>query len=430
MRTALSFLLLFVASALSAATVRFDPPDPTSATPIVAHVLVPGTYCTPDGYDVERHGSIISITLRITPCARPPLPGFFDYAVNLGTVPAGSHDVVVGLGQILLGIAEGTLTVRNPSPQFTVEPNAGREGDTVTLRGVSNCTTVITTPVCAAVSVTFGDTPATVVSNGTAIVVRVPHLPHSGAFDVFVSGNAAISAFDDITDGTLDPAFFTPVLVPVFFSGPGALGSQWRTELDYANENGFAVVSDSNVFTPQCVVTTCPPYSGPTTAVVFGQNESEGKLIYAARQAMPRLFLDARVRDLSREAQDLGAALPVVREKNFLSGTFDLLNVPTDARSRVALRAYRIDGGTTVTMTIRSMSDPNRVTLAGAALTLHPVGTMQAVTIPDLIATYPQLAGKGPLVITIEGGQSPSTTWAFVSVTNNDTQRVTMIAPQ
>jgi len=58
-----------------------------------------------------------------------------------------------------------------------------------------------------------------------------------------------------------------------------------------------------------------------------------------------------------------------------------------------------------------------------------------SVTISDLVARYPQLAGAGPLRIELrrefdtDFGPADPGIWGFVSVTNNDTQQVTVIAP-
>lgn len=428
MRTALAVLAFSLASTLSAANMWFDPPNPTSNTPVTAHVAVPGSYCYPTNASAERHGNIISISLSFGPCTRPALPGPFDVPVTIGVQPPGIYDVVAGPDQLLLGLAEGTLVVREPNPPFVVSPDAGREGDTVTITGVNNCSS---STQCDTVGVLFGTTAATVVSNTPAgITVRVPALP-DGPTDVTVGGKTAVAAFDVTTGGVLDPAFFAPVLIPVFFSGPGANGSQWRTELTVSNRNDYPVVNDSGLFGAPCGIVNCPDtrLQAGAIGIAVGQNDSEGKLIEFDRAALPNVFLDARVRDLSRETQDLGAELPVVLEKDLYAQPFDLLNVPADPNFRATLRAYRLDGGATVHVTIRPMLQPTATALVNVDIPLHNVGNMRMVAVPNLGVAYPQLAGKGPLVITISGGPAPAT-WAFVSVTNNDTQRVTVISPQ
>ena len=53
-------------------------------------------------------------------------------------------------------------------------------------------------------------------------------------------------------------------------------------------------------------------------------------------------------------------------------------------------------------------------------------------SINDLVALYPQLDGKGPLRLEIDPDirNGARAAWGFVTVTNNETQRVKVIAPQ
>lgn len=424
MRTLFTIFALSLASTVSAANMWFDPPNPTSETSVIAHVLETGTPCG-QGATVQRHGNIISISLPPPVCLTPPLPGFFETPVNLGVLPAGVYDVVAGYGQILVGVAEGTLVVRDAQPAFNIFPDAGRPGDIIAISGAGDC-------VAPACSVTFGGVASPSFSTKDSLLyVQVPQLG-SGVVDVSVGPKTATAAFDVTTGGTLDPAFFTPVLVPVFFSGNGAHGSQWRTELSVANDNLFPVPNDSELFTAPCSVTgTCiDGIPQGLTGMAIGQTDSEGKLIHVDRQGASLLFFDARIRDLSRQAQDLGAELPVVREKDFHAGQVDLLNVPTDALFRVTLRAYRIDNVSNLFMQIRPMAAPSSQPLVSTTLSLHAVDGLQVATIGDLVGTYPQLAGQGPLVIRLYSQTPQPATWAFVSITNNDTQHVTVIAPQ
>src|SRR5439155_12525396 len=110
--------LSFLATTLSATTF-FDPPNPTSATPVTAHVTIPPTLCTPTGAAAVRNGSTISITLSFPHCPLSP-PGVvpFHSAVSLGVLPAGVYDVVANGG-----LDRGTLVVRDAASPFEVVPN-------------------------------------------------------------------------------------------------------------------------------------------------------------------------------------------------------------------------------------------------------------------------------------------------------------------
>jgi len=86
-----ALILSLAASAAFAANVRFFPPNPTSAMDVVAYV---NTTCNVSSTSAERHGSIIDITLHGPyPC---PAGTPTEVAADLGLVPAGVYDVVVG----------------------------------------------------------------------------------------------------------------------------------------------------------------------------------------------------------------------------------------------------------------------------------------------------------------------------------------------
>ncbi|MGZ5494745.1 MAG: hypothetical protein ACXWHG_14165, partial [Thermoanaerobaculia bacterium] len=105
------------------------------------------------------------------------------------------------------------------------------------------------------------------------------------------------------------------------------------------------------------------------------------------------------------------------------------LNVPTDSRYRVALRLYRIDDRSTLRIRIRQMFSKDSP-LVDDDIALSPVGTHRVAYIGDLIAAYPQLGGKGALRIDVDTSVPSRSSWGFVSVTNNQTQHVTVISPQ
>src|SRR5438874_10668645 len=153
MRIPVAVLALFVAASLSAQNVRFDPPNPDSRTPITAHVVGPFSPCTPTA---EQNGMRLSIHLHncSLPLSGPPV----DLQVDVGVLPAGVYDVVVGFAPpaILIGLGSGTLVVQDAAPPLRLTPNIAAIGGTqVTLTG----------PMFGPnPAVRFGDAVATVVS--------------------------------------------------------------------------------------------------------------------------------------------------------------------------------------------------------------------------------------------------------------------------
>jgi len=423
-RKLLLIVSILFASSLSAANLVFDPPNPTSATPVTAWVQ--GLYC-PIRADVHRAQNIISIDITTGVCPGPP-SSLIAFPVNLGTVPPGIYDVVVGHDGLLVGIAEGTLVVRDALQSFDVRPEVvPLGGGKIVLNGANLLTCV--NNVCEPVTVTVGGQPATVTSStSTLIEATVP--PHAaGPVALTLNRNASgpVTAFIDYfaPDAPPDPAFFEPVVFPTLVTGAGAFGSQWTSDVSVRNDSTLLSLPATSSF-----LSAVPPFR---TLTFTGVNAPAGAVFYASRQVAPLTYFDVLVRDLSRQAQTLGTEIPVVREWDLYGRAIELLNVPNDPKYRVALRVFRLDGGTNVDVSIYPMQDAGVGEIAADFMTLTQPSTASTLTsgsILDLNGKYPQLAGKGPLRIRIFPGLvPPRSAWAFVSVTNNETQDVTIISP-
>lgn len=433
-RKLLAIVAILFATSLSAATITFDPPNPTSATPVTAWF----TALCPYAPEVHRTGNIISISVKLGGCPLSPPPTPIAFPANLGIVPPGVYDVVVGEDDLLPAIAEGFLVVRDAAPPFDVQPNvvpvSGGVVHLVTNNGANliTCTVGVVPPVCDTFTVQVGGQTATVVSQTQYDMnVRVP--PHdAGPVDVTINRNAggpftATAALDYFAaDTPPDPAFFEPVVFPTLVTGAGAFGSQWTSDVAVRNDSTLLPLPATSSF-----LSAVPPQR---TLTFTGASAPAGAVFYASRQVAPLTYFDVLVRDLSRQAQTLGTEIPVVREWDLYGRPIELLNVPNDPKYRVALRVLRLDGGTNADVTISSMQDtPGVGAIVADFMTLtqpSPTSTLTSASILDINAKYPQLAGKGPLRILIYPGVvAPRTVWAFVSVTNNETQDVTIISP-
>ena len=438
MRTLAAVLFTLLAFPLSAANVSFDPPNPTSRTFVTAQVRL-GSRCPPSGTDVRLVADIISITLKYSsPCPEvPPPPDGYNTAVDLGLLPPGLYRVSVGLEQLLIGLGDATLTIAEAAPELQVAPNVSEGGDEITIVGAGIAPVCAVAP-CPAPDVRFDGVAAEVLRqiDTDRIVVRAPG-HELGTVDISVTAagqtRRATAAFNYFaTEGARDPAFFEPVLFPVIVSGRGAFGSVWSTELSLRNENDYTFPVHS-LFEP--LIFSAPDLRPRAHSVSSAGSTSapSGYLLYIPRQAAPRLFFGALVRDLSRQAEALGTEIPVVHEKDFFGRPFAILNIPTDSRYRVALRGYRIDDRFNLRLRIWRMFPEGAPLVDTFIFLARPIpnsGTHAAGYIGDLVTTYPQLAGKGPLRIEIDGTSDHPGAWAFVSVTNNETQHVTVISPQ
>lgn len=442
------FLLLLAAPlfAQSGALIRFDPPDPTTGTAVTAHIHVPTFGCGATGAIVTRVGSNISVSLQadLKQCIRQA-PG--DVTVDLGILPAGIYDVLVSPGMLLSVIAEQTLVVREANPRFDVRPNTrGAVNDVIRLVGndLVHCVVGPQPPlVCDPVTVHFGTTAAEIISvSFDQIWVKQPLLA-PGTYDVTIERPGvpltAIAAFHvpKAAPAMVNESFYARVLLPVFWSGPGAFGAQWQSEATAWNGNEYPLTpAHATIFHIQCPITTCDSrVPGNSTATVNADGSTvTGVVEELPRQATAKSDFGLVIRDTSRADKDLGTEIPVVRDSQLFARTFSIPNVPADARYRLTLRLYDLDGVEGVfSLRIYTNGAPYPTVTESIALTAQEsLRNGGFAIVNDLIAKYPQLAGSGPLRVEIDplirhGARSA---WGFITVTNNDTQHVTVISPQ
>lgn len=257
------------------------------------------------------------------------------------------------------------------------------------------------------------------------------------------------------------------VLVPVFFFGPGAHGSQWETSVSLATtasqNTSMPVPLLADPWNP---VDGCEQPTGEIEGDVryflcSGYVSPSGLFLYIPKTLEAKeLQVTARVRDLTRAASSAGTEIPVVPESEFNSNdVLQLLDIPSDSRFRSNLRIY---GGTMtfseelrfihpggpggsviidiydsrdlnvfppLASTVVDLSAPEAI--AGSPYLVRPA----YLSIGDLVAAFPQLATVPSYTIRLRAGQPLAdpprelTIWAFVTITNNDTQEVTTVSP-
>ena len=229
------------------------------------------------------------------------------------------------------------------------------------------------------------------------------------------------------------------ILLPVATGQvPGAFGSLWFSE---------AVVHDADTVTrdfdaDQYCIAECPPRAmppGQTGHVLFRGEPADnpGQIVFV-EQPSNLVAFESRVQDLSRQSQTWGTEIPVVRENQFVTRPVELLNVPVDQRFRLMLRIYDIDGRNNGTVRVSVYPFPGRgASIGDIDLQLQPPTGGH----PKYKPAYAQLSDVRGLIPagfdvgTVMGVRVTPLTpdlriWAFVSVTNNETQHVTVITPQ
>jgi hypothetical protein len=263
---------------------------------------------------------------------------------------------------------------------------------------------------------------------------------------------------------TPNPADFERLLVPAYYGTPrpGAFGSQWVSELTVQNVGAVPVP----VFQRGClyfcsceVIVTCvgagqplqplAPFGPAAGHLLLGDPYAPNTAIflYTERARAGQVLFKLRVRDLSRAATSFGTESPVVRERDFRTGTTTLTNVPLDERFRAHLRIFGISSPSRSGMVrVRVFAMDGSVPLAeyqlgfgGAFVDLRGgLPTRNNIDapypgyaeIPNVRRALPANAVAAERVrIQIDSLTDGLEYWAFVSVTSNETQHVTTITP-
>lgn len=285
----------------------------------------------------------------------------------------------------------------------------------------------------------FGATPAAstqVVNETTIVAVTPPHLPGSSAVAV-LEGDVLSNSNHRFTFHGPAPATFERILIPTFTPPvKGAFGSEFHTELLAMTKRGATVPIWG--IAPVCPIATCRAWQMPDDAQHIQSNSfaidlnngtmtsgNPGRFVYIEKAHEANLALNLRVSDVTRDAQNFGTEIPVVREREMTRDEQIVLpGVPLDPRFRNTLRIYSTEE---IRVQVRIGDEIRSVVLAPGGDAFEPayaqigdfptgVGTISVTIDPPETVLLP--IGPVPLM------------WAFVTVTNNDTQLITTIAPQ
>lgn len=242
---------------------------------------------------------------------------------------------------------------------------------------------------------------------------------------------------------------YTRFLVPVHvFDTPGAYGSLWRSET-WLRYSGAEPVSIAPV--PFCRGAECTIDGeiGPNLpAIPFEGLPAPAEpaiLIHVASEHADEITIASRFRDVSRFTESAGTEVPVIREDRMSAAPLALLNVPVDPRFRSMLRLYALPDGSEYELEVRyfrqpSTSGPNidldvhllrvdRVTLRSRESPL-PWNFYPAMAEIGGLEQLPELAPEEKIWIEVAPLSPGLRIWALLSLTNNETQQVTLISPR
>lgn len=279
--------------------------------------------------------------------------------------------------------------------------------------------------------VRFGDELGGIaVNTSDEIVVLAPaHAAGTVDLTVNIAGKKKIILPAAFMYEPLDTSSMERVLLPIVLFGstttPGAFGSMWKAEVTLHNASD----GDVAIVAPNCnpfVLAPCPPppvLQGGSTLIepLYG---FPGAFVFIPRERVDDIDMSLRIQDVSRQSQTWGTSIPVVRATQF-KPAIRLIGVPTDSRFRLTLRIYGYSQASPVRVRV---FDPSSATPL-VDVTRDLQGRDPAYLQLDPL-TLSQTAPPAAIRIEVSSAiEPPQPIWAFVSVTNNETQHVTAIAP-
>jgi hypothetical protein len=431
MRKLLSLLLFVLAAqplfACTADLFEIRPARPTSFDRI--EVVLRGncpTGCIPWGPRVRVAGNTVTIESE-TKAACILIAQPWGERVDVGPLPGGTYTLVVRHDG--KEVARRELVVREHP--FAVKPSVAFDGMKVFLDA----------PDGEVVKVTIGGVEAEFdeKSIGDGVIATVPRLG-PGLADVVITNR-------DGSTLTASQALLIPqpqadlsleherVFYPSVFTGPGAHGSEWNTNNFVRNRGPMELWTIPYLGQNILPIFVPAPLPVGTRTPVDNEQRDGGLLVLVPAGTESWLSYSSHIVDESRRRTDAGTELPVVHERE-AAPRIELLNVPLTSESRQTLRIFDFDAVDGRQVRVQVDIDGRQPVVLNATLT-H---TIVCVTTP----CYPRhptyavinldaddrLRGAGPADITIYARTNDAPLWAYVSVTNNDTQHVTTNTPQ
>ena len=273
----------------------------------------------------------------------------------------------------------------------------------------------------------------------TLVAIAPPHLPGPVPVTVFEGDFGIQTGLTYTFSGAMEDAFerlLLPVFTPPIY---GAFGSEFRTELNVRLARGDR--AELHGLVRDCVVLCI---ERPDTPIVLtddfrdldttqlSHTGAPGAFLYVPKTQVDRLSLNLRAFDVSRAADSFGTQIPVVRSGEFTKtyeDTIVIVGIPSDPKFRNHLRIY--SAGQSPARVVVEIS--NGITFFPLQqFDIQPGASVREPGYADF-TNFPTDAGTlrveiRYLVSAVALPPAPEL-WAFVSVTNNETQHITTITP-
>jgi hypothetical protein len=241
-----------------------------------------------------------------------------------------------------------------------------------------------------------------------------------------------------------------PVLIPVFYAGPGAFGSQWNTQLTILNNSDTALTSVPYIYQcpiPEGCMSPIPAHA--SIAFLAGAPNcpgcfqlSTGYFQNVRSDELLRAIFTLRIFDESQSALDYGTQIPVVPATSFRETELNFLDVPADNHFRTTLRIYALPNSLP-TARVRSYREPApgfsapqaaSILISDQTVRLDPPPPSGFLRGPSVIVNDPVPAMTSTdgsrYRVTVQSSTPGQPVWALLTVTNNQTHRVSAVLPQ
>ena len=224
------------------------------------------------------------------------------------------------------------------------------------------------------------------------------------------------------------------VLLPIFTEPvAGAHGARFASELRLFNRSTDQSLEIAGPLYRDCPI-LCPvqPYVlAPLEEDTPAPTGRPGVLLLIKPEQRQHLVAQLRVFDISRAATNFGTEIPVVFGEDLRPTPITLLGVPTDERFRNTLRIYALRAST---FTIRMETEHGA--LLSERIVYVPAGELNGDPAYAMFSDFPSRVGAVRVtIIEFNPGVTPPELmpvrfWAFITVTNNETQHITVVSPQ
>ncbi|HEY6843063.1 MAG TPA: hypothetical protein VI391_02770 [Thermoanaerobaculia bacterium] len=143
------------------------------------------------------------------------------------------------------------------------------------------------------------------------------------------------------------------------------------------------------------------------------------------------LSFELRIADISRSAINAGTEVPVVRESAFRTSTLELLDVPVDARFRYAFRLFEmnLDHAEFVVRVLDQTTDQT-VSEEHLVTSTPAQGPLRFTPgFAEIVNVVSPSGAPSRIRVEVQPLTGGSAFWAYVSVTNNESQQLTLVTP-